>query len=173
MATVTVNVSGMEGVLKALEKFKELKGSVKAGVLEGATGDEGKSVLDYAPIQEFGGQIPVTKKMRGFLAAAFGVHLKKTTTVINIPSRPFLRSTYAENKEKWNAVARGMSASNALEAVGGEMQLDIIEKIKSSMPPPNSPMTTKIKQEKAPAVVGQTLQFSGSLLKSILHEVTE
>ena len=46
-----------------------------------------------ANANEFGARIKVTKKMRGYLAAALGVHLKKTTTEIIIPERSFLRST--------------------------------------------------------------------------------
>jgi len=46
--------------------------------------------VKYARIHEFGGTINVTKKMRGFLHYK-GIHLRKNTTNINIPARPFLR----------------------------------------------------------------------------------
>jgi len=44
--------------------------------------------VPYAAIHEFGGTIPVTEKMRRFLHWR-GVHLKKSTTQIVIPKRPW------------------------------------------------------------------------------------
>lgn len=43
----------------------------------------------YGRVHEFGARIAVTAKMRGFLAATFGVWVKKS--VIIIPKRPFMR----------------------------------------------------------------------------------
>lgn len=42
-------------------------------------------------IHEYGCNIPVTEKMRAFLHSQ-GLHLKESTTTINIPERSFLRS---------------------------------------------------------------------------------
>ena len=41
-------------------------------------------------VQEYGAEIPVTDKMRGFLRHNFGINLKKTTTHIRIPARSWL-----------------------------------------------------------------------------------
>jgi len=51
----------------------------------------------YAAIQEFGGKINVTDKMRRTLHYK-GVHLRKRTTQIDIPARPWFFRTYRERK---------------------------------------------------------------------------
>jgi len=53
----------------------------------------------YAAIHEFGGQINVTPKMRMFLGMDKGVWLKKSTTHITIPARPYVGPTLSENLE--------------------------------------------------------------------------
>lgn len=66
---------------------------IKVGLLADG-GNEVSDNLDLAglgAIQEFGCQIPVTQKMRNFFSHKFGVHLKKSTTDIIIPSRSFLQ----------------------------------------------------------------------------------
>ena len=80
-----------ENIIDALSK--EIK--VKVGLLaEKGGADEVSDNMDLASlgaIQEFGCQIPVTDKMRGFFFHNFGVHLKASTTHIIIPSRSFLQ----------------------------------------------------------------------------------
>ena len=60
------------------------------------------SDLVYSAIHEFGGTIRVTPKMRAFLHYK-GIHLKKTTTQITMPKRPYLRPGFDE-------AARGFEA---------------------------------------------------------------
>lgn len=46
----------------------------------------------YGKVLEFGPtKIKVTKKMRGYLGAVLGMHLRKTTTHITIKAHPFMR----------------------------------------------------------------------------------
>jgi len=45
----------------------------------------------YGRVHEFGAMITVTAKMRAYLAAVFGWHLRRSTTQIHIPARPFMR----------------------------------------------------------------------------------
>ena len=45
----------------------------------------------YGRAHEFGALIRVTQKMRNFLAWKFGWYLKKSTKVIHLPKRPFMR----------------------------------------------------------------------------------
>jgi hypothetical protein len=45
----------------------------------------------YGRVLEFGALIQVTKRMRGFLAWAFGWNLRADTTQIEIQKRPFMR----------------------------------------------------------------------------------
>ena len=63
---------------------------VYIGVKKGKSGD-------IAGVHEFGCTIEVTPKMRAFLHYN-GVHLKNTTTYINIPPRPFLRPVLTSEK---------------------------------------------------------------------------
>lgn len=177
MATVTVEMTGGEAILAKLKKLADARGSVKAGILEGATNAAGTDVLTYAPIQEFGGSIPVTEKMRGFLAANYGIHLKKSTATINIPPRSFLRTAFKEHKGEWveilaRALQAGKEPEAALEYAGIRMQDDIVAQIASNMPPPNSAATDFIKSQIAPANVGRTLMQTGTLVHSIDYEVS-
>ena len=184
-ATVTVNLEGYDKLIAKLKKLADAHGSVKAGVLEGADNGEGKNVLEYAPIQEFGGSITVTDKMRGFLAANYGIHLKKSTATIDIPPRSltidipprsFLRTTFAEMKDEWvkllaSSLKSGMSIEDALENVGADMEQEIVQRIANGIPPENSDATNLIKQQEKPGMVGHTLQYTGSLVKAIKHRV--
>lgn len=136
-----------------LKKLKaELAKMANAGkpmVVAGVT--DGK-VMEYAPVQEFGGH--------------------------GIPSRPFMRTTWEEKLSEWRA---GLEASlkekrdphTALERVGARMEDDIKATIISSMEPENSVEWQKRKQKLVPTAMGvsSTLYFRGELYKSIIHEV--
>lgn len=80
----------LQGLMKAFDK----KFSIKVGIIgEQAVGKVPDSELNYAElgaIHEFGATIYVTDKMRKFLGSQ-GLHLKKETTQIIIPTRSFLR----------------------------------------------------------------------------------
>jgi len=64
---------------------------------------DGKSVrigprkLRYAAIQEFGGSIAVTEKMRRYLHV-IGIHLRTSTSFIRIPPRPYLSTAWEQKK---------------------------------------------------------------------------
>jgi len=166
---VTVELEGWDAILSRLQRWAG-RGTVKAGVINRP------DVVVYAPIQEFGGSIPVTDKMRGFLAANYGIHLRKSTGSINIPPRSFIRSTYEEHRDEWvenvaDALNAGREVDDALDLVGERMEDAIIQKIASGVPPENSAATTVIKQQTAPGAVGRTLQQTGSLVHAISHEV--
>ena len=49
-------------------------------------------------VHEFGVKIKVTDKMRGYLGSQ-GLHLKKSTTVISIPARPFMRNSFDNSED--------------------------------------------------------------------------
>lgn len=170
-----LKINGVDTLMARLKKMADdAHGTVKAGVLEGATNAGGKDVLEYAPVQEFGGRIPVTAKMSGFLAANYGIHLRKDTRQIVIPPRSFLRTAYAKHRQEWvDVLTRAINAGKpGLEYVGAKMQDDIIAQIASSMPPPNSPATDYIKEQDAPVNVGRTLMHTGTLAHAIDYEVT-
>ena len=96
--------------------------AVEVGAFEG-------SHAWLAGIHEWGCDIPVTDKMRGWLGA-HGLHLNKNTTHIHIPERSFLRAGYdmhGKTVTKHAAllladVAAGrISPANLYEAVGTEL----------------------------------------------------
>lgn len=91
------------------KSFKVLDGKkVQVGVLEG----EHKWL---AGIHEYGCNIPVTQKMRSYLAAQ-GLYLKKTTTVIHIPERSFLRSGFDDRHERAVEQAERMISTGLFDA---------------------------------------------------------
>lgn len=59
---------------------------------------EGKPTM-IAKVQNDGAIIGVTEKMRGFLSAAYGIHLKASTTQIVVPGRHFWDKAFKESKE--------------------------------------------------------------------------
>lgn len=104
-----VKYSKLADVIQKLDK----KRSIKVGIL-GSDGSKPVSEdLDMAglgAVHEFGTTINVTPKMRAFLHY-LGVHLKKDTTQVEIPSRSFLRKALltAEGKKAlqvWNVKER-------------------------------------------------------------------
>ena len=132
---------------------------VKAGILENATNSAtGESVAMYAACNEFG-----TK---------------------DIPSRPFMRKTFDEHSGEWaallgRAIANGRSPRQALQLVGMRMADDIMDTIKSNMPPPNSPKTKARKKKQITGTGGGgsyspgTLVDTGSMVRAVNWEISE
>lgn len=60
---------------------------------------DGFGVAELAIVHEFGTKIPVTDKMRKYLATQ-GLFLKKSTEYITIPARPAVRTVFDNNKEE-------------------------------------------------------------------------
>lgn len=72
---------------------------VFVGVLKTAKDSDGKPLVNIAAVHEFGAEINVTDKMRGYLHS-IGLHLKPTTTVIKIPARPTFGPVYKMEKDE-------------------------------------------------------------------------
>jgi hypothetical protein len=102
--SVVVRDLGWKAIKKEMEKFR--KGPhARVGVLAsaGGYGGDGKvTVANVATWMEFGVKIPVTDAMRGFLAAN-GLRLKKETTIISIPARPFMAQAFDTNRAQLEA----------------------------------------------------------------------
>lgn len=179
----------IEDVISKIRSMHRAK--VKAGVLEGSTYGDGKSVAQVAMWNEYGVAIPVSDRMRGFLGAN-GLHLKKTTKQLNIPPRPFMRNTVSDKSDAWQeravenlreCLVSDRPVQDALENVGMLMQADIQETIDSNMQPPNHPFTSSPKEARVVDKSGkpisgqsgtkQTLIDSGTLIKSISYEVEQ
>ena len=82
----------LTGKMKKLAKMLAKNYTVKIGILAKNNKPVGENI-DLAGIgcvQEYGANIPVTDKMRGYFRHEFGVNLKKSTTNIEIPARSWL-----------------------------------------------------------------------------------
>lgn len=160
MGAFTVDLKDLK--LPALERIlKELEDPsgprwAAAGVLGGATNEDGVSVAEYAAYNEYG--------------------------TSEIPRRSFLRTTMADNAEKYASLLKGAlgglaSSGNAepvgmaLTAVGREMETDVIEKIKSNVPPPNAPATKARKEARPGGGYSGTLFDTGTMLGSVAFEL--
>lgn len=86
-----VKYGKLQNIINAMAKDHK----IKVGLLAEKGGSDSVSdnidLAGLGAIHEFGCQIPVTDKMRGYFFHQFGVNLKKSTTHIIIPSRSFLQ----------------------------------------------------------------------------------
>lgn len=126
-----------------------------------------------AGIHEYGCNIRVTPRMRAFLHYK-GYHLKKSTTVIQIPERSFIRTghdTYADEvmqkaSKLLGQVASGsMSSDQLLNFVGLTLSTKIKKYARDLSSPPNSGMTVNEKGSSNPLV------DTGSMIEGITFEV--
>lgn len=139
-------------MIKRLKTVNDSKG-VEVGVLKGQH-------AWLASIHEYGCNIPVTPEMRAYLHRQ-GLHLKKSTTSIRIPERPFLRAGYDECKEAvmqkassmLKDVASGKTSVNGLnKAVGLELSSGIKDYAVELSSPGNSSFTISQKGGSNPLV---------------------
>ena len=103
---ITDEDSGWEQLAATLKDIASEKAVV------GIQANEDAQLLTIANVQEFGAKIPVTEKMRAFFRGAFNISLKKSTKVINIPSRPFIRQTF--DKEQAELIEAGFDLSRLI-----------------------------------------------------------
>lgn len=101
-----VNLKGLDDLIKAFDR----KISIKVGIIgsEASQQAEGTDLTnaELGTIHEFGCTITVTEKMRNYLHSQ-GLHLKKDTMTVVIPTRSFLRMPLLSSegkKELMNAV---------------------------------------------------------------------
>lgn len=148
---------------KMIDTLQELNGkSVEIGALQG-----GNAWL--AGIHEYGLEIKVTPKMRAFLHSQ-GLHLQKSTDVIRIPERSFLRSGHDENADRIlkqteraiSLVIDGkMSVDDLLDLYGQQFATAIKKYMRDLSSPPNHPFTVEQKGSSNPLI------DTGGMLESI------
>lgn len=151
---------------KVIATAESLKGrKVHIGALNGEN-------AWLAGIHEYGCTIKVTDKMRKWFAAQ-GYPLKKTTTVIKIPERSFLRNGHDENAERVIAqtervlgqvMAGKMSEEQYLDLFGLQFATAIKTYMRDLSSPANSGMTVERKGSSNPLI------DTGSLLGSITYK---
>lgn len=127
-----------------------------------------------AHVHEYGCDIKVTDKMRAYLSAAKGIHLKKSTTVIRIPERSFIRAGFNEHEKDWRikadqlideAVTGNVPVETMLDMLGLELAGKIQEFARDLKSPPNSSATKMLKGSSNPLV------DTGRMIGAIKHEV--
>ena len=163
-----IDNSGLDEVIKNLEELE------KYYVVIGVTSKAGGKLIMIANVHEYGCDIPVTDKMRGFFAYNFDVHLKKDTRVIKIPERSFIRSgfdkyhqQFADYQALLMAVINGDIPAKDFYDIVGQKGADrirdfLINEVKS---PANSGLTIRNKKSSNPLV------HEGRLADAIDYEV--
>lgn len=164
-----VSIKETDNTKQLLKTLKDIgKKQINVGVLGGDS-----DIAMIAAVHEFGVEIKVTDKMRGWFGAN-GFPLKKTTTVIKIPERSFLRSGFDENINKIAdkveqmlpmVLENDVDPKVFMDAIGQEFAGLIQKKLRDLKSPANSGMTIERKGSSNPLIA------SGKLVGSIEHEV--
>lgn len=137
--------------------------------------DGGINLAKLASVHEYGCQITVTEKMRMYLGAT-GMNLKKSTTQINIPSRPFMRQTFDEQEKalhrkadrlEMECLTNGKSMRDALSELGKTHANQIQKNIKTKGKfEDNHPYTMEKKKPKTTPLIN-----TGRMRQAIDYEV--
>ena len=163
-----IDNSELDEIIKNLEELERYY------VVIGITAKNDSKLIMIANVHEYGCDIPVTDKMRGFFAYNFDAHLKKDTKVIKIPERSFIRSGFDKCHQKFadyedilmSVVDGDISAKTFYEIIGqggADMIRDfLINEVKS---PANSGLTIKNKGSSNPLV------DTGRLANAIDYEI--
>lgn len=136
------------------------------------TGPSGTRNRNLAKIHEYGVNINVTDKMRGFLASQ-GLHLKKSTTVIRIPERSFIRNGWDSNSNNIlnkieglvADVVHGRNVSHLTDGTGDLVVRALKDYARDLDSPALNPFTIERKGSSDP------LFESGSMVGSINYDV--
>ena len=156
---------------KIPKSLKNLTALQNATVDVGVLGDEEMKMI--AAVHEYGVDIKVTDKMRGYLHT-IGIHLKKTTTYIRIPERSFIRSGWDMNKKEVfrkvdrllpQVVETDVDGGAFLRMIGLEVEGKLKDRLVELKSPPNSSVTVQQKGSSNPLV------DTGNLLASITYRV--
>ena len=115
---------GYKAIMAEVKKLNNSYTSV--GVHKGVRrSDSSIDMAQLAHIHEFGININVTDRMRGFLHY-IGIHLKPSTGQIRIPSRPFMRSWADGNRVKLGNFAKGLYLKVLSNAITAERALGLL-----------------------------------------------
>ena len=139
----------------------------------GIFGEDGSDMLMIANVNEFGCNIKVTDKMRGYLAYK-GLHLKASTKEIRIPERSFIRSGYDLKKDKMinkgeylleKVLKLELPVDAFFDVLGQYIVGQIQEYFTSIRSPKNHPFTAEQKKSSNPLI------DTGHLRESITYKV--
>lgn len=162
------DISKVSDILKKIEELESMY--VKVGI----TSSAGGKMLLIANVNEFGCIIPITNRMRYFFLYNFGFWTNKT--VIQIPERSFVRSSFDQKGEEVftsgddliNLVICGDLSAKEFYHTLGQTAADtirnfLINEVKS---PANAPLTIVNKGGKTNPLVN-----TGRLANSINYEI--
>lgn len=155
---------------KQLEKYSDKKYQLFVGW-------DDPELSKIAAIQEYGAVIPVTDRMRGFLSAAYGIHLKKSTTQIVIPPRAHKKQTIQKNAQKWQKELTkilqqvNFDIPKALEILGLKIMHDYKKVLTSGNFQELSSATMHIRS-KTDIAGNVPLMATGELQRRMISEVT-
>lgn len=158
--------SRVDEVLKAIEELNSMY--VVIGILSSVSG----KMLMIASVQEFGTNIKVTQKMRGYLGY-LGLHLRKDTEYIKIPERSYIRSSFdaksgelLEKGDMLDEVLQGNITATEFYNILGQTCVQTIQDYLVELDaPPNHPLTVTRKHSSNPLV------DTGHLMSSITYEI--
>lgn len=167
-----VRIRDNNNIPEAIRRIDEINGKkARVGYITGDDYVGGKiTVKGLARVHEFGIDIEVTDKMRGYFAAKFGINLKKTTTHIKIPERSFIRTgadkgfpaVLKKAKELVpQAIAGNVDVELLFEMLGLELKGEIQEYAIELQAPPNAGLTVQNKNSSNPLV------DTGNMIQSI------
>ena len=179
-----VKYGNFKNVIDALSKEITVKVGLLAEKGGSDTISENLDIAGLGAIQEFGCQIPVTDKMRGFFFHNFGVRLKASTTHIVIPSRSFLQMPLERRQDVMRKVKAHIGdaedvlyyieETGDLESIGIIVGSAAVEQIMEAFETggwgqwePNNGLTTLGKGSAMPLV------NTGNLKQHITYEVTK
>jgi len=167
-----ITIRGTDNTGRLLDSLQQL-GAKRINV--GVFGADDSELVMIAAVHEFGTEIQVTDKMRGWFAAN-GYPLKKETTVIKIPERSWLRSGYDENIDAIankvqellpDVLDNNIDPNTFMDSIGLEFAGMIQQKLRNLQEPANSSMTIERKGSTNPLI------NSGRLIGAIRHEVEQ
>lgn len=170
---VEINDNVWNDLLKDLKKLDGKK--IKIGYW--GSGNPSENLAYRGAIHTFGipAGIKVTNKMRNFLHA-IGIHLKKSTTRIYIPQRPFMQNAVDNNRDEIETfIARNyilflqnrLSAENFLKRIGIKHMDQIKNSIRNGSFKGLHPVTVTRKRSTKP-LVGQ----GAELLNRVDYKIT-
>lgn len=169
-----VTVTDTNNVPKYLKIFKQLsKKKLEIGVFGSDVSGSEPNILMIAAVNEYGIDIKVTDKMRGYLHYQ-GIHLKKSTTEIRIPERSYLRDTFDKKLKKMEKVIQKLfldvidlkiTVDLFYQLVGTQIVTLVQDYMTDLRDPPNTPITIAKKGSSNPLI------DTGELRSKITYKV--
>ncbi|MGL5243829.1 MAG: hypothetical protein ACRC7R_01450 [Sarcina sp.] len=101
------------------ELLSQAKQGSKVSFRVGVFGSDDSTQVKKAASHEFGAEIKVTKKMRGYFMAKFGVPLK-VGSIIKIPARKWLTLAFERNRDYFNQLIK----ANVKKVAEGRMTVE-------------------------------------------------